>query len=407
MKLRTKLLVLLLLVSVIPTLTIGFFGFSSLATLGKELGNETAEVLLDDAEIRLKELVDENARLIGLSTAQLDMAVRVQQVAAAEALTSLEPKKQKLYSVESFDNPSAAPPNLITLSMFDCKLSDGTILECPVSYQTQAIIRADGVQEEIARLQSHQLQQMNSTYRALSIDPGLPAMRYFTATVDGMGGTFPGHGGMPEGYDPRNREWYKRAITSDGEVVHTTPNIDASTLRIVVASVAPIYSPEGVLLGATGVDKSVIDVLHEISIPREWKSESFIRIVVPKGNKLNIIASQDMSDGPVDWNASLQIEELFEETKSFKQLMGHLLALDTGIMDYNDGAKELVVAFAPITGMHASLMVSVPKHVIEAKAIAEEEVVFQKTINHTIVIVIFSVSIIIIVLIISLIVSRM
>ncbi len=406
MKLRTKLLLLLLLVSVTPTLVVSFIGFSSLENLGTQLAGETAETLLENAEIHLKEIVEENGKLIGLSTAQLDMAVRVQQIAARKALTSSITSPQKTFSVESFDDPSTSP-DVITLSMFDRKLIDGTTVDCPVSYQTQAIIRADGVPDSIADVQANQLQLMNPIYRALSLRPGLPALRYFTATIDGMGGTFPGHGGMPDGYDPRKREWFRLALSSSGEVLHTLPEVDASTLRVVIASVAPVYDFDGSLLGVTGAEKSVVDVLHEILVPVEWSSDAKISVVVPRGDKLVVVASQDMEDGLADWNEAIKQEELYDWTDSFQQLLNHVSSQDVGVMDYKDGEKTFVVAYAPIVDMEAALVIWVPHDVIASEAIIEEAIVFKRTLDHIVIVAIISISIILLVIVISLIVSKL
>jgi len=396
-----------LLVSVVPTIVVGFISFVSLTDLGVELADETAEALLSDAKTQLREIVDDNGKLIGLSTNQLDMAVRVQQIAAENALGLQNPAQHKTYTLANFDNPNTAPPDLQTLPMFDCRLLDGTIIECPVSYDTQAIIRAVGVADDVALLQANQLQTMNSTYKALSMAPGIPAAQYFTGTVDGMGGIFPGHGMMPDGYDPREREWYKLALESNGDVVHTLPEVDASTLRFAVASVAPVFAPDGTLLGVTGAERYVMDVLHEIVIPEIWSSEAKIRVVVPKDDSFTVIASQNMGGGKVDWNAHIDLVQLHDTTNDFQQLYEGVSASEVGVMDYSDGDSLFVVAYAPIGGMHASLVVWVPHDVIASKAITEEKILFEKTAVHALVIVTFSMLVLVTVLVISLFVSRM
>ena len=406
MKLRSKLLLLLLSVSVVPTLVIGFNSFYSLEDLGAELADETTHALIADAEILLQEIVDEYGKLIGLSTLQLDMAVRVQQVAALKAFTLQDPPNQKTYSVDSFGNPETAHLNLQTLPMFDCMRLNGTIFSCPVSYETQAIIRSEGVSDAVAALRAKQLQSMNQTYRALSMAPGLPASRYFTATAQGMGGTFPGHGGMPEGYDPRDREWYKLALTSTGDVMHTLPEIDASTLRFVVASVAPVVSDDGTVLGVTGAERFVTDVLHEIVLPQAWRSDSFIRVIVPKGDSFVVISLQNMEDGTIDWNAQVEQEKFQDASEDFQHLYQQVKSSSVGVMDYVKNDQLFTVAYAPIGGMEASIVIWVPHDVIASKAIAEENVLKEKTALNALTIAVFSVIVLFVVLIISLVVSR-
>jgi phosphoserine phosphatase RsbU/P len=406
LKIKTKLLLLLILVSVIPIIAVGYSSFTSLENLGFQLAGESSDALLANAEVRLHELVEENGKIISLGTLQLDMAVRVQVVNAAKALTTSEFPKQNIFSVESFDAPLIAPIELVVLEMFDCHLIDGTIIECPVSYETQAIIRAEGVSDSIAELQAKQLQLMNPIYKALSMKPGAPALRYFTATVDGMGGTFPGHGGMPKGYDPRDREWFQQAINSDGLILHTLPQVDASTLRIMVAAVAPVYAEDGTLLGVTGAEKSVIDVLHEIVIPKEWSKDSIVRVVVPRNDKLVVIASQEMIGGSSNWNSGVETTFLSGPTDSYKTLIAELTSLKSGVMDYFDGDRDYVLAYAPIGEMNASLIVWVPHDVIAAEAIAEEKLLSKRTEQHAIAIMFISMATVVLVMFISLIVSR-
>ena len=75
MKIKTKLLLLLILVSVIPIIAVGYSSFTSLENLGFQLAGESSDALLANAEVRLHELVEENGKIISLGTLQLDMAV--------------------------------------------------------------------------------------------------------------------------------------------------------------------------------------------------------------------------------------------------------------------------------------------------------------------------------------------
>jgi sigma-B regulation protein RsbU (phosphoserine phosphatase) len=407
MKLRTKLLLLLLLVSVVPTLVIGFISVYSMADLGAELADDTAIVLLENAKTQLQEIVDENGKIIGLGTIQLDMVVRVQQIAAARALSVENPPEQKTYSVSSFDTPETAPGDLQIVSMFDGRLLDGTIVSSPVSYETQVIIRSEGVPDAIAKKESNQLQSMNKLYQAISMEPGLPASRYFTSTVNGMGGTFPGHGRMPKGYDPRERDWYTLALTSNGEVMHTLPKIDASTLRFVVASVAPIFAQDGTLLGVTGAERFMMDLLHEISIPEVWRAEAVVRVIIPEDNAFTVVASQSMEEGIIDWNGQVEQQQFQDTSEDFQKLYKRVKSSTVGVMDYVANNKLFVVAYAPIVGMKASLVVWVPHDVIASKAMAKEKILNEKTAVNALIIVIFSAVVVLVVLVISLLVSQM
>lgn len=64
----------------------------------------------------------------------------------------------------------------------------------------------------------------------------------------------------PEGYDPRVRPWYKRALEA-GRTAFTTPYIDLVTMELVIALVTPLYA-DGIFTGVMGAD-TVLDTLVE------------------------------------------------------------------------------------------------------------------------------------------------
>ncbi len=62
----------------------------------------------------------------------------------------------------------------------------------------------------------------------------------------------------PDGYDPRKRPWYERAVEM-GHTAFTTPYIDFVTMELVIALVTPL-SVEGRFVGVMGAD-TVLDTL--------------------------------------------------------------------------------------------------------------------------------------------------
>ncbi len=60
---------------------------------------------------------------------------------------------------------------------------------------------------------------------------------------------------MPDGYDPRQRPWYRDAVASDGAIL-TDPYLDAVSGELTISSAAPVKL-NGRLLGVTAADFSV------------------------------------------------------------------------------------------------------------------------------------------------------
>lgn len=83
---------------------------------------------------------------------------------------------------------------------------------------------------------------------------------------------------MPEGYDPRKREWYQEAIKSNENIVITDPYADASTGKIVVSIVKALADGSGVV----GVDMS-LEKLLEVAGSYKIGQQGFVYILDQSG----------------------------------------------------------------------------------------------------------------------------
>lgn len=73
---------------------------------------------------------------------------------------------------------------------------------------------------------------------------------------------------LPDDYDPRNRDWYIKAVENDGEVIWTDPYVDVASGRIVVTAAKTNYSGSK-FNGVFAVDLTVnnlLETLEEVSL---------------------------------------------------------------------------------------------------------------------------------------------
>ncbi len=385
MNLRAKLLLLLLSVSVLPLVIAGLAGLDAMRDLGDELSDETADALLADANRRLGDLAVEYGDVLALSLEQVDAAVRVQQVVASAALSQPPVAGMDPIYATDFDNPNTAPGNLVTPPQYDCRLRDGSTVPCPVSFEVQAIVLPPGMNREDGNADARRLQRLTPFYRELMSDPGRPALRLFTAAASGVHSTYPGHGGMPEGFDPRMRPWYTQAVRWTG-IVHTPPMVDASTGRYMIASAAKIVDASGRVLGVTGADVALTDILHGLQLPEAWRTDATVRVValpgIGGGDELLLIASGDMVDGSSDWSEPLEPDFLTGDSTSFRKLALGVKEGRAGVVDLEQGGRDAMVAFAPIGQFGASVLIEVPHDVIAAPAMQKRSVILGRTQDH-------------------------
>ena len=96
---------------------------------------------------------------------------------------------------------------------------------------------------------------------------------------------------MGSDYDPRNREWYKKAINNPSEVIMSEPYEDALNKRIVVTYSRAVFNDIGELQGVIAIDKN-LEKLSEIVRNIDLGEGAFTTIFSKDGT---IIANNDSS----------------------------------------------------------------------------------------------------------------
>ncbi|WP_188114547.1 methyl-accepting chemotaxis protein [Paenibacillus sp. B2(2019)] len=114
---------------------------------------------------------------------------------------------------------------------------------------------------------------------------------------------------LPEGFDPRERDWYQQAMASKGQVVITNPYEDASSKEVVVTITAALADGSGVI----GMDLS-LEKLREVTGKYTIGKQGFPYIVDKTGK---IIVHPQLSNG-VEAKGSLYDPLFKQDTGQFK-----------------------------------------------------------------------------------------
>ncbi len=78
----------------------------------------------------------------------------------------------------------------------------------------------------------------------------------FVGTEDGVHTSYPGHGGFPDDYDPRERPWYALGKASPGPR-WGAPYVDVNGQGLLLPCVAAVVDDSGALLGVAGLELPV------------------------------------------------------------------------------------------------------------------------------------------------------
>jgi len=381
---RTKLLVLLLVISIVPMFIALAIGQLSTRLVGNRLTHKTQQQLEADASARLLQSTRAAARLAGSEAQQINLLVFVQAQAAADALEEARRngKKADLSTIwrarEDFDQGARPVPGLT-------KLEDGrtATLEAP------SFVFAPGTDptahlEEIAALQSmgRLLPVLNKS------NPGLIHYQY-AATASGIHASFPGHGGFPEGYDPRERPWYETtlanmALNSHGpgavEPDWGQPLVDATTGNVVVSVAMPFFWRDGTVAGVTAVDMVLRNLLRHFQSEPAWtKNERLMIVLMPNlieegASEPVIWAQQSYTDEATDWQSPVTLDPFrLDDSDVQARMIAQMGRGESGVVRTQRAGQDVMCAYAPVfaSGTNTGVMIISTVPYADVVALAE------------------------------------
>ncbi len=277
MRLRWKLLILLLILALLPTIVMTVFANQLTFRRGRAIGHQAQTALTERMERELDLLVSSQASQLGQMGLIIELLLQVQAREVEACLAAPVPTGQPVYSSEDFDAPH--PELELTRTQRYVRLNDdGEALELPISTVHQVFTFPDGVQQVEVMDDMLRLSRMSTVYRSLKqIVPDALYWQY-TSLENGLHGCYPGHGGYARDYDPRQRTWYKQ-IKEGGVSTWTAPYTEISTRRPVLTARMPVHRPDGSFAGVTAIDVAVSELIKQYS-PEEM-GHAQIKMVVP------------------------------------------------------------------------------------------------------------------------------
>ena len=375
MSIRTRLLVLLRALAVLPMALLGAYTLRSLDTLGRQVGAETHEALLAGEFARLRVKVSDAVLIYGRQTEALEHIVG-DQVMLAEAALADGSRSAALDFSSDFD-AGRVPTSLS--ERHARLLADGTTEPIAVSLDRVVIHTPPGVSRQSVAGDAGRLASLAPDYARLSALGDLGVLWHYTSLASGLHSAYPGHGGYPESFDPRDRPWYREAVAKRGPI-WSVPFVDVSTRTIVSGVAQAIHAPSGEIVGVTGIDVSVPKIFHGFQAKvEEWGQASEAMIVrLHEDGRVEVKGHERPGERPRDWNAALG-EDLLDDPG------GEIAAALTrageasapALLRHPHRGADSLWAVAPILDRGAYLAVVVPLATVTQTAAGLEAVVAQ------------------------------
>jgi phosphoserine phosphatase RsbU/P len=379
MKIRTKLLLFLLAIALVPLIVSAALHRISVYKLGTELARNQREQMLGGARHMLELLVKDHHLLVRRDRALIELAVRIQAREIELRLAAPPPTAPTIYMTRDFET-GGWPPADIAPSEMHYRVVDGKRQPMSVSMTHQACFVSAGVDAKTVAADMARTSTMPQAYRL--VRKSMPQVMYwqYTGFESGLHTTYPGHGGLPGDYDPRQRPWYKQAKRVD-EVAWTLPIVDASTRRLTLTVAMPVRRPDGSAAGVTAIDVPMRNFFRELSLPPEWETRSEKMMVGFFENerpafkdKLVIIVQQSYEEEDRGWDDPATPEYLTSDDRDqFEAMLADIRAGRSGLREMRYRGKPSMWCYSNRVGGTALPVVIVPYDAITARADAAEE----------------------------------
>ncbi len=370
MKIRTRFILVLLAVSIPPAMAIVLLTGLSIKRLSLRISKDVEAKQQEKSIQAIEVLVDNYHEMIGLYRNAMQLTLKL-QAREIEKRLSDTPSLNYVYSPQIPYGFDEKLPEHLKVNMVGEDPSR-SLYPGNISHQYQNFFLAGSTQladvtDDLARFES-----MTPAYHNLCELNRGNAVWHHTTLQSGLYTRYPGSDTItvPDGYDPRTRQWYLDAKNGT-EGSATTINFDPATGRAVLTSAMPIYLPDGTFAGVTAIDLAMGKMVERFKLPKaiEDKSEMFITgLGMPgtekKDDKL-IVFLHDRSVYNSDWQEDVKLPELSSaDSDTFLEMINDIKNGIAGkrFMEYEE--KQSLWVYSGRVGKKAALTLIVPREVL-------------------------------------------
>lgn len=384
MKFRTKLLILLLTITLVPLSLSFLFQRASMLHFGNQLAGDTRSQLNDSATTLLLSLVNDYSRILKRDRAMALLTLQNQAQAIETRLSSPPPENpQPIFFSADYASPQNQPKDLVTIQKYQRRANiDGELQPIPVSYSQQTIFLVAGKRKQDVTDELNQISTMPDVYKTLhNIQPDLFLWQY-TTLRSGVHSSYPGKGGYPADYDPRQREWYRDAVFMGEPTQHILTDVTTGALILTISK--PIYTGDGGLAGVTALDIDYRQFFADWNIPAEWADDAESMILIYHEDapdplqQLEILLSNRSKGRSSDWRMPVKHRYLDIDDPQLQEIQQDLLSGTSAVKQITFQGVKSLWAYGSRNTDEPFPLVIVPYQRVIAKAVNAEKYVNQQ-----------------------------
>jgi sigma-B regulation protein RsbU (phosphoserine phosphatase) len=378
-RIRTKLLCMLLGITVLPLVFVTWIDFKSLRRLGQDLATFVHAELLLNSRTQLGLTADNYAMLIQRQNEMLETLL-AWQAREVETRINAPPVDTATPVILDSDIDGNAPAISGLARLAERHSGDseaGTSVQA--AYDAQAFRLPIG--SDVAQFTTglNQLASLDAVYRSLYHNHADLILWQYTSLETGLHSVYPAHGGYPQDYEPRQRPWYREQKRRNALTWHPA-QIDASTRQAILTLSMPVHDNNGEFAGVTAIDIPVAAYLTTLPLPADWNAQGAIFIVTPEINAdeksatpspgpLRILARQHYKAQEKDWQKEFAAEYLHPDApQADAQLHADVAQQRNGFVESTHDGQNALWAYRRIGNTANWLVIIVPHASAEAAA---------------------------------------
>lgn len=383
MRIQAKLFFLLAVIAILPLVALSWRSQVATERLGMAIADRGREAVSAQVETQLSQAVSLGATILFQEQRLVELTLRAQATEVERRLSADRVREPgPIYYSEDFADRASWPPGTLLSTEHIKAGMNGESEPIPILPDGQSFFLPRGVERDTVAPDLLRLSTMAETYARLEVENEKLIYWQYTALESGVHSVFPGHGGYPDTYDPRQRNWYQLAKQSN-RLVWAPPLIDATTGQLLLTAAMPIYDSAGAFAGVTAVDVQVLSVLNRLQnqIAVDNQAEGFIvRLAEPGGDvfspgmsnlepELLIVAYRGYQTQGSTWDADIAAETLMSgEADSLQPLIADLIAQRDGIRRMPYQGRDSLWVYGQLQRLGATLLFVVPYSGVEQMA---------------------------------------
>ena len=324
MKLRWKFFLILLGFSLTPLFAVTIISQHGTKRLGKMISNDTRQTLAQITHESLQQTAENSSTILLRTKKALELSLLVLAEEAERALAQKHPTPPEVHFARDFDDHVVDVSDTAPSPGHLKGPGDFRLLPTPVSFQHPVFLLAPGVAKKSVSKDIARLTHLIPVFQGLSKEFGDVVQWANVSLESGVHVSYPGHGGYPEGYDPRMRPWYinaketsyRKGSYKTERLIWTIPIVDPTTGLVTFTASRRLRGPDGSFAGVAAIDVLITEILQESKLSSLWspKMRSFMveSEVNPETGEtgLRILAQREYQKEATSWTWIIEQEWL-------------------------------------------------------------------------------------------------